>query len=169
MRFSTLVAVLLGAAIAAPTAAQETRTASEGHVPPPAEIAQMGWLVGQWSGTGIGGAKAAESWLPPSGGTMVGTFVQETPEGEIRFTEHLYLTEEGGSLALKLKHFNADLTGWEEKDGMVRFTLLAIEHCAAYFSGLTFRCDGEDGLIAAVRVNAAGATSELVFRFRRRA
>ena len=167
MRLRAVAVVVL--ALAAPLAAQETRVAPEGHVPPPASIEQAEWLVGDWVGTGIDGAEAAESWLPPSGDTMVGLFVQEKPDGGLMFTEHMYLAEEGGSLVLKLKHFNPDLTGWEEKDGMVRFRLLSIEPCAAYFSSLTYRCEAEGGLLVAVRMKSEGdAVEELVFRFQRR-
>jgi hypothetical protein len=161
---------LAGALCAAvPVAAQHTRVAPEGQLSPPATLAAAEWLVGDWIGTGIEGAEAAETWLPPSAGAMVGVFVQEKPDGSLLFTEHMYLTQEGGSLVLKLKHFNPDLTGWEEKDGMVRFPLLSIEPCAAYFSGLTYRCEGEDGLLAAVRMKSTGPQpKELVIRFRRR-
>ena len=144
----------------------ETRLGEEGFESPPATLEQMDWLVGQWSGEGIGGAPAMESWLPPTGPTMVGTFVQETAEGEIMFTEILYLMEEEGSLVLRLKHFNADLTGWEEKDDMLTFRLVAMEPCAAYFNALTLRCaDPEapgEGLVAAVRMQSG---NELVFNF----
>ena len=167
MRLRAVAVLVL--ALAAPLAAQETRVAPEGHVPPPASIEQAEWLVGDWVGTGIDGAEAAESWLPPSGDTMVGLFVQEKPDGGLMFTEHMYLAEEGGSLVLKLKHFNPDLTGWEEKDGMVRFRLLSIEPCAAYFSSLTYRCEAEGGLLVAVRMKSEGdAVEELVFHFKRR-
>ncbi len=156
--------------IASPAlAAQETRAAPDGHVPPPATIAEAAWLVGDWVGTGIGGAEGSEVWLPPTGSTMVGLFVQEQADGSIMFTEHMYLTEEAGSLMVKLKHFNPDLTGWEEKDAMVRFRLLSIEPCAAYFASLTYRCDGPDGLLVAVRMKSEGdKVDELVFRFKRR-
>lgn len=153
-----------------PLAAQETRIAPEGHVSPPATLAAAAWLVGDWVGAGIDGAEAAESWLPPSAGTMVGLFVQEKPDGSLMFTEHMYLAEEAGSLVLKLKHFNPDLTGWEEKDGMVRFRFLSAEPCALYFSSLTYRCEGQDGLLVAVRMKGEGAEAKaLVFRFKRRA
>lgn len=152
--------------------AQETRIGEEGYESPPADLTQMDWLVGQWTGEGIGGADAMESWLPPTGGTMVGTFVQETVGEDgapaIMFTEHMYLMEEGGTIVLRLKHFNADLTGWEEKDGMLTFRLVAIEPCAAYFNALTLRCADADepgqGLVAAVRMQSGG---ELLFRFTR--
>lgn len=149
----------------------ETRIGEEGFESPPASLEQMDWLVGQWVGEGIAGAPALESWLPPTGGTMVGTFVQETTgedgESAIMFTEHLYLMEEGGTLVLRLKHFNADLTGWEEKDGMLTFRLVAMEDCAAFFNALTLRCDGPDGLVAAVRMKSdKPEPQELLFRFK---
>ena len=167
MRVWPLVAPAV-AVLAAPLLAQETRIAPPDHTPPPATLAQMDWLVGQWQGEGIGGRPALESWLPPTGNTMVGTFVQMADENAIQFTEHLYLMEEDGTLVLRLKHFNADLTGWEEKDGMLAFRLVAMEDCAAYFHALTLRCDpredGTDGLVAAVRMQSG---AELFFRFAR--
>ncbi|WP_086617707.1 DUF6265 family protein [Erythrobacter tepidarius] len=159
------VLALLGAQ---PVIAQETRVGEPDFVSPPATIDAATWLVGQWSGTGIAGAEAHEDWLPPSGDTMVGSFVQETPEGGIMFTEHMYLMEHEGSLVLRLKHFNPDLTGWEEKDGMLSFRLLSAEPCALYFSAVTYRCDGEGGMLIAVRMKSdTPKPHELVFRFRR--
>jgi len=168
MRFVTSLILAVFAILAMPAAAHETRDTPENHIPPPATIAEMDWLIGQWIGTGIADAPAMESWLPPTGTTMVGMFVQESAEGGIMFTEHMYLMEEEGSLVLKLKHFNADLTGWEDKEGMVTFPLIALEEGAAYFRSLTLRTDGEDGLLAAVRMkNRDGSTGELIFRFNR--
>jgi hypothetical protein len=164
-QFSWALAATL-AICAMPLAAQETKLAEDGAVPPPATLDQVDWLVGQWRGEGIGGAPAMENWLPPTGDTMVGSFVQETAEGRVRFSEHMHLIEEEGSLVLRLKHFNADLTGWEEKDAMLTFRLVAIEPCAAYFNALTLRCADAnkpgEGLVAAVRMKSGG---ELVFRF----
>lgn len=98
---------------------------------------------------------------------MVGIFVQETAEGGIMFTEHMYLMQENGTLALRLKHFNADLTGWEEKDDMLTFRLVAVEECAAFFNALTLRCADKDrpgeGLVAAVRMQGG---NELIFNFK---
>ena len=165
--FCSLVAAGL-LATSGVVSAQETRVGETGFESPPATIAQMDWMIGQWTGTGIGGAPAHESWLPPVGKTMVGTFVQEDGASGIRFTEHLYLMEEGGTLALRLKHFNADLTSWEEKNDTTDFRLLAIEDCAAYFHGLTLKCEGEDGFLAAVRMESKDdKINELVFRMKR--
>ncbi len=168
MRARIRHAMLAIAAMAAPALAQDTRVGEPGFAAPPATIADATWLVGQWSGQGIGGAEAHESWLAPSGTTMVGSFVQELADGSIMFTEHMYLMEQDGSLVVKLKHFNADLTGWEDKDGMVTFRLLAVEPCALYFSALTYRCDGEGRIVVAVRMKSdKPEPQELLFRFQR--
>lgn len=169
---SRFIAVLMAGLVAwsVPLAAHETRVGEEGFDSPPATLAEVDWLVGQWQGTGIGGAPATESWLPPTGTTMVGTFIQQTDDGAIQFTEHMYLMEEEGSLVLRLKHFNADLTGWEDKEGMVTFRLLAMEPCAAYFHTLTLRCANAEapgeGLFVAVRMRSSGEEiRELLFNF----
>lgn len=151
----------------------ETRIGEKDFTSPPATLDQLDWLVGQWAGEGIQGAPAMESWLPPAGGTMVGTFVQEREDEDgpmkIMFTEHMYISEEDGSLALKLKHFNADMTGWEEKDDFLTFRLVAIEDCAVYFNALTLRCLDRDnpgsGIVAAVRMKSdKPEPQELIFR-----
>lgn len=161
-------AIALACITSAPVCAQETRVMPADHISPAASMDDMDWLVGQWEGTGIGGNRATESWLPPTGDTMVGTFIQTGGNGGIQFTEHLYLVEHVGSLVLRLKHFNPDLTGWEERDDMLTFRLVDIEPCAAYFASLTLRCDGDDGLVAAVQIRSKdGAANELIFRFRR--
>ena len=167
MRVWTIIAGGLTFA-ASPLAAQEVRDTPEDHTPPPASLEQMRWLIGEWRGKGIGDAPAVENWLAPTGTTMVGTFIQQNADGSIMFTEHMYLMEEDGSLVLRLKHFNADLTAWEDREGMVTFPLIAAEECAAYFRALTLRCDGKNGLVAAVRMKSAGGEiSEMVFRFDR--
>jgi len=155
-------------AAAVPAAAQETRVAVPGEATGTATLGDAAWLVGTWSGEGIEGAEAHESWLAPSGDTMVGLFVQETAAGGIMFSEHMYLMEQDGSLVVKLKHFNPDLTGWEDKDGMITFRLIAAEPCALYFNALTYRCDGEGGMVVAVRMKSPKPEpQELVFRFKR--
>ena len=145
-----------------------TVSATEGVDPPPATVEQMDWLLGQWQGEGIDGAPATESWIRGSDDTLVGTFVQQSHAGGVMFTEHMVIAEERGSLVLKIKHFNPDLTGWEEKDAMVTFPLVALDPCNAQFDGLTFFCTARDdpgqGLSIFVRMEKGG---ELNFRFRR--
>jgi hypothetical protein len=160
----SLLACLLAAA---PVLGAETRTAPEGHVPPPATVAQLGWLAGIWTGEGIGGARATEVYSPPGAGSLGGHFVQEDGQGGIRFFEIMQIAEEGGSLVYRLKHFNEDLTGWEEKDEFVSFPLVTIGDDAVWFDGLTLRREG-DTLVSAVLVRQRdGSVQEYVFRYRR--
>jgi hypothetical protein len=168
MRPNTSLLALMLACLSSPLGAQEVRSAPEGHVPPPATIAGLDWLTGRWVGEGIGGATAQEVYSAPAGSSIAGHFVQEDGEGGIAFFEILQIAEENGSLVYRLKHFGPDLTGWEEKDEMERFPLVALEDGALYFDGLTVRRDGADGLLAAVLVREDdGSVEEYVFRYRR--
>jgi len=160
----SLLALLLATA---PAHAAETRTAPEGHVPPPATVAQLDWLAGIWAGEGIGGAKATEVYSPPGAGSVGGHFVQEDGKGGVEFFEIMQIAEVGGSLVYRLKHFTDELAGWEEKGAYVSFPLVAIEHDAVYFDGLTLRREG-DALVSAVLVRQTdGSVKEYAFRYRR--
>ena len=160
----SLLALFLAAA---PAYAAETRTAPQGHVPPPATVAQLDWLAGIWTGEGVGGAKATEIYSPPGAGSVAGHFVQEDDAGGIEFFELMQIAEVDGSLVYRLKHFTDELAGWEEKDACVSFPLVAIEKGAVYFDGLTLRREG-DALVSAVLVRQAdGSVKEYAFRYRR--
>jgi hypothetical protein len=108
---------LLSLVLAGSAAAQEHQTpntlkASGDSSGPAATLADLTWLVGHWKGTGLGGV-SEEIWSQPAGGVMMGMH--------------------------RLVHFNADLTGWEEKDRFVTFRLVKLGVNEAYFGGLTFR------------------------------
>jgi hypothetical protein len=92
-------------------------------------------------------------------------------DGKVAFYELLTFVEEEGSLTLKLKHFNADLTGWEEKDKFVTFRLARVAADAVYFDGLTFRRDGPDRMtiFLALRDTKTDTMSEVVFNMTRTA
>jgi len=159
-----LLALLL--CTSAPVLAQETRSATPGATPPPATLADLAWLVGSWEGQGISGP-ARETYMPAMGGQMAGHFIQTRGDG-IWFYEIMTIVERGGSLAYRLRHFNADLTGWEERNQVLDFPLVAREGDAFYFNDLTIRRDGPDGMIGAVRIrNPDGTSREAVFRYRR--
>jgi len=56
----------------------------------------------------------------------------------IVFYEIVTITQDGQSLTLKLKHFNKDLTGWEEKNEVREFKLVKKEKNKLWFEGMTF-------------------------------
>lgn len=141
----------------------EVRTLAKGARPPAAAIEDIAWLAGRWVGEGLGGV-SEEVIAPPMAGQMMGMFRQTKADGSLMFYEFYQFAEEAGSLVLRIKHFNPDFTGWEEKDGYVEFPLVAAEHGAVYFDGLTFALDGENGLRAAVTIGEEGRAD---FRYER--
>ncbi|MEO0590814.1 MAG: DUF6265 family protein [Pseudomonadota bacterium] len=167
----TALAAVFLASSAAAQGGLETHAVAEDVESPKASADQLAWLVGSWQGRGVRGAPAMESWTAPVGGAMVGTFIQQNSDGSILFTELMYIRPVGESLEIAIKHFNPDLTGWEEKGEVERFRLVAIEQCAAYFQTLTIRCANknapDEGIVVAVRAGTddAGKIKELVFRY----
>jgi hypothetical protein len=134
---------------------------------PPATLDQVAWLAGRWVGDGLGGV-SEELWSPPAGGAMMGTY-RLLKDGAPVFYEFLLLVEENGTLILKLKHFNPDFTGWEEKGDFVDFPLVAIEADAVYFDGLTFarQPDGSLRIYLLLRSRETGTEREELFTMRR--
>ena len=166
MRWRAAVAVLAASLGASSAAAGETRTLAPGAASPPASIDQLAWLQGEWRGEGLGGT-SIETYSAPTGGQITGHFVQANADGVV-FTELMHALTRGPSIAWRLRHFNPDLTAWEEKNEVVRFPLVAVERDAFFFDGLTIRRDGQDGMVAAVRIgNKDGTSREAVFRYRR--
>ena len=128
--------------LACPVVAQEPQTANtlkagSNFAAPPATLADVKWLIGHWKGTGLGGV-SEEIWSEPAGGVMMGMY-RLIVNGKPSFYEFIHLAEENGSLVMKLKHFNPDLTAWEEKDRFVTFRLVKLGLNEVHFSGLTFR------------------------------
>ena len=117
--------------------AQEVLKLEEGQIPGKGTLDQMDWLTGYWKGTGLGG-NCDEIWMPAIDNSMAGVF-RFANNGKIQFTEYMFIEELGESLSLKLKHFNRDLSPWEEKDKWVEFKLVKIEGQTAYFNGLTYQ------------------------------
>lgn len=147
-------------------AAQEVRSLGDA-TSPPATLDQIAWLAGSWEGTGLGG-ESHEAWLPPVNGQMAGIFHQSS-EGALQFYEILQFVERDGSLVLRLKHFNRDLSGWEDNsaESAVEFPLVAIEGDTAYFSGLTYERVGEEGLRIYLRLRSGEETRIETFELTR--
>ena len=133
---------------------------------PRAEASSLAWLAGYWQGeSSIGSAE--EIWMPPSHGTMAGAF-KVVRENQPYFYEFIEISEEEGSLTLKVKHFNAKLEGWEEKDSFVSFPLVKLGHHEAYFSGLTYRRTSHTELRTYVAIeHEDGRLEEIEFVFQR--
>jgi len=99
----------------------------------PFDINDYTWLVGSWEGDGFGGV-SHETWEKPINGTMMGMYRHINAKGELVFYEFLLLDETG----LHLKHFNPDLTGWEEKDDIISFKMIRSSKDNIEMEGLTY-------------------------------
>jgi hypothetical protein len=163
---------LLFAAPAALTGQEPARTtpntlqaAAEG-AGPRATLADAAWLIGSWTGPGLGGV-SEETWAPAAGGAMMGMF-RLVINRRVSFYEFMNLAEENGTLVLKLKHFNPDMTGWEEKDRWVTFRLARVSPGVLEFGGLTFRRNGDTGLRIFLALRDANGVREETFELERR-
>jgi hypothetical protein len=162
-----LIAAFPPQANTSPGSTPNTIRLAEGAARPAAGIGDLSWLVGRWTGEGLGG-QIDEVWSEPAGGAMVGYF-RLVRDGKPVFYEMLTILEIEGSLEMRLKHVNADMTGWEEKNDFVTFKLAKHDASGAYFNGLTFKRVGPDLLegYLALRNRADGTVREEKFIYRR--
>ena len=163
-----MTSLLLAAVLTVGIAAQEPFHARRlGDRPsPPATLSAMAWLEGHWVGEGLGGV-SEEIWSPARGGVMMGMY-RLLKGDKPAFYEFLMIVEENGTIAMKLKHFNPDFSGWEEKEKFVTFKLVAVEERAVHFDGLSFIRDTDDSLsIYLLLRDKDGKVREEPFKMRR--
>jgi hypothetical protein len=149
--------ILAALLLAAPVRAAETA--------PKATIADAAWLVGSWQGEGMGGI-TQEGWSAPADGRMIGHF-SLIRGGKAVFYELMLIEEHEGGLRFRVKHFDPDFTGWEEKDRSLDFVFLGAEPGVLHFRSMTLTREGPDGLAIAMRFRNGDTVSEEVLRYRR--
>lgn len=133
---------------------------------PLATLDDASWLVGSWTGTAFG-QRFETVWNPPSAGTMVGLFKLFGDEG-VSFYEILLLSVEEGTLSLKVKHFNADFSAWEDKADYHNFRLVRKEADALHFGGLSFYRRGDDAIDGYIVMRSGETVTENHLRYERR-
>ncbi len=145
--------------------AQHTLKLPAGENPPPAELQQMAWIQGSWTGEAFGGI-TEEVWTKPMGGSMM--FVFKLIENDnVKFYEFGHIRQESETLLLQLKHFNADISGWEQKDESVDFRLVKLEENHAYFEDMTFERVSENEMNVYVVLGEDGSEGEVKFNFKK--
>lgn len=139
---------------------------SAGQKSPSATLAEMDWLAGHWTGNAFGGV-SEEIWAKPAGGAMMGMF-RQVNNGKTVFYELMTLVEEQGTILMRLKHFNPNLTGWEEKDKTVDFKFVGKKDGVFHFEGMSFRPEGKDAVTVYVAMRQKdGSMHEEAFRYKR--
>lgn len=142
---------------------KNTLKLNESIIQQKATINDVKWLQGNWTGVGFGNF-SQEVWAKPSAHSMMGMF-QMIKNDKVVFYELFHIIEKNSSLLLEIKHFNADLTGWEEKEKKVSFPLIKIEEQKVWFDGITYlRKDNKLFAWVAIK-NKDGSVTEGEFKF----
>ncbi len=133
---------------------------------PKASLSDIEWIQGHWQGEAFGGI-TEEIWTPPLGNSMMCAF-KLVVNNQVKFYEITTITEEEGSLMLRLKHFHGDLKGWEEKDVTQDFRLVKVTKNKVYFEGFTFERISKNEINMYVMIsNNDGKQEETKFSYRR--
>lgn len=127
--------------------------------------ADFAFLAGMWRGTGFGG-HSEEIWMPPSNGRVFGIFTQSN-DGELVFSEYMEITKQEEEWVLRLKHFNPDFSGWEEKTDYVTFHLRSVAKNEAVFGGLSYKVVGDDLTVSLRLQQDDGSITTETFNFTR--
>jgi hypothetical protein len=72
----------------------------------------------------------------------------------------MLLTVEDGTLSLKVKHFNADFTAWEDKPDYVNFKLVKFSGDELHFGGISFYKRSDDTMDAYIVMRNGDEVSE---------
>ena len=137
----------------------------ESKTSPKATLQDISWIAGHWRGQAFGGI-TEEIWSPPLGGTMMAVF-KHVKDDQVTFYEIITITEEEGTLILRLKHFHQSLKGWEEKDETIDFPLVKIEPNKVYFDDFTFEKISDDEINAYVVIGKTGEEEEVKFNYKK--
>lgn len=132
---------------------------------PEASLSALDFITGHWQGEAFGGT-TEEIWSPALGGSMMCVF-KLVVEGKVLFYEICTITEENNTLMLRLKHFNGDLKGWEEKEETIDFRLVKVEKNKVYFDEFTFEKVSENEMNIYVVIQDGDEENEVKFNYKR--
>jgi hypothetical protein len=128
-------------------------------------IEDASWLAGRWVGEGLGG-ELEETWAPPVGGQMVGHF-RLMRDGQPVFYEIMLMDVVEGGVRMRVKHFNPDFVGWEEKDAWVTFEPSRVSADALAFNGLIIRRTAPDAIEMRLMLRRSDGVHEEILTMRR--
>lgn len=162
---ATLLLLFPFAVFAAEKQTEHTWRLADGEPPPPAALEDARWMVGSWAGTAFG-KRFEETWNPASAGTMVGMFKLFDDDG-VSMYELMAMTVEDGTLNLKIRHFGADFSAWEDKEEDVGLDLVRKEENALHFGMVSFYRRSDDRIDAYVLFRDGDEVVERLIEYRR--
>lgn len=145
--------------------AQETLQLAEGQSSPKANLEDVSWIEGHWTGEAFGGI-AEEIWSAPLGNSMMFVF-RMVNDDKVSFYESGHIQQLDESLILQLKHFDGNMRGWEEKNETIDFKLVKLEPNKVYFEGLTMEKISDDQMNVWVLIENEGKTDEVLFAYKK--
>jgi len=113
-----------------------------GRAAPPTTLADLAWLEGSWIGDMPQGP--VEHVILSSRASHMPSFVRALAGDKVAFYEISVFAEAAGSLVNRVKHFTAELAGWEAQGAYVERQLLERDEDRFYFDGLTLSRTGPD-------------------------
>ncbi len=145
---------------------RHTLELTPGASSPEATLSDVEWIQGYWTGEALGG-QVEEIWSEPLGESMMGSF-KLVQEGQVKFYEIITISEIDNTLIMRLKHFDAQLKGWEEKEETVDFKLVKLAPDRIFFDGLTFERVSDKEMNVYVRFESGEEHSEGKFNYHRK-
>lgn len=127
------------------------------------EQTDFAWLTGTWVGPGFGGT-FEETWSEPdANGQLMGMFRYTDSSGSVQFYEFWILN----GLGLKLKHFNPDFTGWEEKADYIDFKMVETTSSKITLKGLIYERLSENQMKVSLKIRTGDQVNLEIFNLKR--
>ncbi|MFX0151711.1 MAG: DUF6265 family protein [Candidatus Hodarchaeota archaeon] len=126
-------------------------------------------LIGNWYGK-IGDDIVEESWSTPAANSIMGMF-RWIKDAKIYFYEFIVIDKTEEKIKLKIKHFNSDFTGWEEKADFVYYVLKEVTDSKIIFGSddpsekgrIIYERPDENTLIAVLEMAQTGKVLKFEF------
>jgi hypothetical protein len=124
--------------------------------PSPCQLADLGWMAGDWHNA-ADPARAQERWTLAPDGVLMGNS-WEFPPGKSGYAEIMTVRSDGESISMFLRHFDGGLKrAWEERSAPMVFQLSSCERNVANFEGqgdhtgerMSYRRSGKNLMIVA--------------------
>ena len=153
-----LALVCAGTAIGA-AVMQEAPAAPEPPQGIAATVDQLAFISGDWQLT-MGDDLLDEQWSEPSGDCLMGSFRWMKKDGLVWMYEFLTMRNENDGVTMRFRHFDGELTAWEEKTEPLALRLVELSERRAAFKH--YSGDGDPWTMVFHRVDDEGLTISLV-------